>query len=335
MTIAKRAAGGLALAAFLAVSGCASPRYGRMSAPDGSRAFGLEFGADRAATERALAAAGIATRAAPGDQDALLAQRCPSAPVEAPCRLLFGPQGLYAAQIEVPAREAGSLESSVAKELGAPDRLASEQAAAADGLSSLVAGWDRPGWTISIATTGPAQPALAILRVEHDASAPPVVAGVSLGGLREDVERALDQQGATVVQRDAGATTYVGCPQGDGGAMACVVTFHGGRAAAVTEVHPVPPEDSAALAEWRLLAERYERDIGRRPSLYCPDDGPDRVEGDCTATWSSVRLTVVVGAHRNAGASHRGAISVYTAFTYPPLAAVAGEQLAGEQGEAQ
>ena len=40
---------------------------------------------------------------------------------------------------------------------------------------------------------------------------------------------------------------------------------------------------------------------------------------------------VVVGAHRNAGSSHRGAISVYTAFTYPPLGAASAE----EQGEAR
>ena len=61
-------------------------------------------------------------------------------------------------------------------------------------------------------------------------------------------------------------------------------------------------------------------EIGRAPDTTCPAEGPDRVGGDCTAAWSSDRLVVVVGAHRNAGARHRGAISVYTAFTYPPLA---------------
>ena len=79
--------------------------------------------------------------------------------------------------------------------------------------------------------------------------------------------------------------------------------------------------DREALGAWRILARRFERDIGRPPKTICPDAGPDRVAGDCTATWTSDRLVVVVGAHRNAGASHRGTISVYTAFTYPALAA--------------
>ncbi len=35
---------------------------------------------------------------------------------------------------------------------------------------------------------------------------------------------------------------------------------------------------------------------------------------------------VTVGAHRTAGSKHRGAISVYTAFTYPPLAAADEEE---------
>ena len=55
--------------------------------------------------------------------------------------------------------------------------------------------------------------------------------------------------------------------------------------------------------------------------------GPDRIVGDCTATWSSDRLVVVVGAHRNAGSSHRGTISVYTAFTYPALAPAPDEEI--------
>jgi hypothetical protein len=336
MTTTSRGAGAFVLAVSLSLAGCSSFRYARMPAPEGDRALGLEFGADRAETERALAAERIAARAAPDDADALLADRCPVTPVRAPCRLLFGPQGLYAAQVEVPARDAGALASSVEKGLGVPDRAAPEQTAAAEGLSTVVAGWERPGWTISVSTTAAAvQPALGVLRVEYDRAAPPVVAGVPLGRLRDDVEHVLDHQGATVVQRDAGSTTFLGCPHGAGDAMSCVVLFRARRAAAVTEVHPAPADDKGALAAWRLLVKRFEKDIGRAPVTACPDDGPDRVEGDCTATWASDRLVVVVGAHRNAGASHRGAISVYTQFTYPPLASAPGEDVAEGAVEAQ
>ena len=88
----------------------------------------------------------------------------------------------------------------------------------------------------------------------------------------------------------------------------------------MTEIEPSAGDDRASLSAWRLLAKRFEKDIGRAPRESCPEAGPDRVAGDCTATWTSERLVVVVGAHRNAGASHRGAIAVYTAFSYPPLA---------------
>ena len=102
----------------------------------------------------------------------------------------------------------------------------------------------------------------------------------------------------------------------------------------MTEIHPTVPDDRGALSAWRVLAKRYERDIGRAPETACPPEGPDRVAGDCTATWASDRLVVVVGAHRNAGASHRGAISVYTAFTYPALGAGAGVDEPALQAEA-
>lgn len=334
-TISPMARAAATVLAALAFAGCVFGGYSRMPAPDGARALGLEFGADRAATERALRDARVAARPAPDDPDALLAERCPVTPVEGPCRLLFGPQGLYAAEVEVPARDASSLASSVEKGLGVPDRAPSEQAAAAEGLSTLVAGWVRSGWTISVSTTPAAvQPALAVLRVEYDETAPPVVAGIPLGRVRQHVEHALERQGALVVQRDAGTTTYLGCPHGAADALSCVVLFRGGRAAAVTEILPGAGDDRAALAAWRVVAKRFERDIGRAPETICPDYGPDRVAGDCTATWSSERLTVVVGAHRNAGSSHRGAIAVYTAFTYPPLAAKPGDDAAVEDGEA-
>jgi hypothetical protein len=299
--------------------GCASLRYDRLEAPAGSRALGLEFGASRAATEAALRAAGIPVRPAPADADALLADRCPGAPVRGPCRILFGPRGLYAAELEAPASDAEALADAVRKGLGRPDRVGDAQGQ--DGAPALVAGWDRPGWTITVTRGGAgAQGATSVCRVEYDLASPPVVAGVPLGRLREDVEHALDVQGATVVQRDRGTSTYLGCPQGSGDALSCVVTFRDGRAAAVTEILPVVPDDAGALTSWRILSKKYERDIGRVPETACPPYGPDRVAGDCTATWLSDRLVVVVGAHRIAGSKHRGAISVYTSFTYPPLA---------------
>lgn len=325
----RRAARLAALAAPLAVAtfGCASTRYGRMAVPADASALGLGFGADRAAVAAALGAAQIDVREAADDGDALVAERCPSAPVAAPCRLVFGPQGLYAAQIDVPQQDVYRLAEAVEGGLGAPDQH-EDPAPPADGIPSLVAGWHRPGWTVTVARTASSQarPAAALLRVEYDAAAPPVVAGVPLGRVRDSVEAALERQGAMLVARDEGTSTYLGCPQGADAALSCVVLFRGGRAAAVTEIHPVTGDDKAALSAWRILAKRYEKDIGRPPQTTCPDAGPDRVGGDCTATWASDRLVVTVGAHRNAGASHRGAISVYTAFAYPPLASRVGDE---------
>jgi hypothetical protein len=300
-------------------SGCASLRYDRLEAPSGSRALGLEFGATRAATQASLGAAGIAVRPAPADADALLADRCPGAPVRGTCRLVFGLRGLYAAELEAPAADADALADAVRKGLGRPDRVGDVMGQ--DSGPALVAGWDRPGWTITVTRGGVgAGGAASVCRVEYDAASPPVVAGVPLGRLRRDVEHALDVQGATVVHRDPATSTYLGCPQGSGDALSCVVIFREGRAASVAEILPVVGDDAGALGAWRILAKRYERDIGRAPETACPADGPDRVAGDCTATWSSDRLVVVVGAHRIAGSKHRGAISVYTSFTYPPLA---------------
>jgi hypothetical protein len=317
----KLRAGAVALAVSTSMlGGCAATRSARFAAPDGAAALGLPFGRDRAAAERALREAGTPFRAAADDPDAILADRCPASPVASPCRLLFGPLGLYAAEIEVPAAEAGALASAVERGLGRPD--ATTASSPAKGGPTLLAAWHRPGWSWTVARAG----SVAALRVESDSAAPPVVAGVALGGRRADVEGGLERQGATLVQRDATATTYVGCPQGSGDALSCVVLFHDGRAASVTEVHPAASDDQAALGAWEALARRFEKDIGRPPVTACPDSGPDRVGGDCTATWASDRLVVVVGAHRNAGASHRGGISVYTAFTYPPLAAKADEE---------
>lgn len=322
MTTISRAAGPLLL---LVLSGCASLRYGAMAPPDGGSALGLAFGADRAAAEEALRAARIDVRPSPTDPDALVADRCPSAPAATPCRLFFGPQGLYAAHLEVPARDASALAKAVAKGLGPPD-LGADRAPPAEGLPVRVAGWLRPGWTVTVARLAPRTPAaVALLRVEHDPAAPPVVAGVPLGRLRGEVELALERQGAVLVERDDSTSTYLGCPHGDGDALTCVVAYRDGRAASITEVQRGAGDDREALAAWRVLARRFEKDIGRPPRTVCPASGPDRVGGDCIAAWTSDRLVVVVGAHRNAGASHRGTISVYTAFTYPPLAPREGE----------
>lgn len=306
------AAAALAFALF----GCASLRYSRMDPPDGARALGIDFGTGRDDAARALRERGVAVREVAGDRDALLADHCPDAPVKAPCRLLFGPQGLYAAQVEVPASQTGALKGVVEQALGGADEVR-DDAPTGRGVAIPIASWHRPGWTVGISRAGGG---LAVLRVEYDPAAPPVVAGVPLGRLREDIERALEEQGATVVHREAQETTYLGCPEGAGEALSCVVHFRHGRGAAVTEIHPSPQDEKDALTAWRILAKRFEREIGHAPATNCPDSGPDRVGGDCTATWSSDRLVVVVGAHRNAGKEHRGAISVYTAFTYPPLA---------------
>jgi hypothetical protein len=327
MTHWTRAAAAIAAAAPLFI-GCAGARYARMAPPDGASALGLEFGAERDAVVRSLRAAGIAARDAADDADAVVADRCPGAPVRAPCRLWFGPQGLYAAQLEVPASDAGALRSAVERGLGAPDRE-EEPAPPVEGIPTVLAAWRRPAWTVTVARAAPhVSPPAALLRVEHDPAAPPVVAGVPLGRVRDDVEAALERQGAVLVQRDDSASTYLGCPQGDPDALSCLVLFRAGRAAAVTEVHPAPAGDEEALAAWRGLARRFERDIGRPPRTSCPDGGPDRVAGDCTATWASDRLVVTVGAHRNAGSSHRGTISVYTAFAYPALPAGPDEESA-------
>ncbi len=305
---------------LLVLGGCATLRYGRMDPPDGPRAFGVEFGSPRAAVERRLRDAGILGHAAPGEPDVFVALRCPGAPVERQCRLDFGPQGLYAVQLEVPASEASALVSAVERGLGGPARRAPE--APASGLPVVIAAWDRPGWTVAV-TQRPAggdDSAAAVLRVEWDEAAPPVVAGVPLGRRRDEVEAALSRQDAVLAARDEETTAYLGCPQGAPDAISCAVLFKGGRAASVTEVHAAPVEDPEALEAWRLQAARMEKEIGRAPQIACPEEGPDRVAGDCTATWASSRLVVVVGAHRNAGAKHRGGISVYTAWSYPSLA---------------
>jgi hypothetical protein len=304
---------------LLLLGGCASVSYSRLQKPSGTRALGLPFGAQRDAVEAVLRDAGIPFTDAPGDPDALVATRCPDAPARGACRLTFGSRGLYAAQIEAPAADAGKLVAAAEEGLGKPTRRDGEDAKEEGPV--VVAAWDRDGWTVGVSRNAPRDGSpSSTLRVELDAATPPVVAGVPLGRRRADVEHALQLQGAVVVARDDEATTYLGCPKGDGAALTCVVSFVDDRAASVTEVHPTPAEDQEALASWRVLAGRWTAEIGRDPVTFCPASGPERATGDCTATWSSERLVIVVGAHRNAGGDHRGVLSVYTAWSYPSVA---------------
>ena len=136
-------------------------------------------------------------------------------------------------------------------------------------------------------------PPVAVLRVEHDPAAPPVVAGVLLGRLREDVEIALERQGAILVQRDASSSTYLGCPQGASEALSCLVIFRGGRAAAVTEIHPAQGGDREALGAWRILARRLERDIGRPPLVVHASAGELPRHGEFHRTGLHRRDTVM------------------------------------------
>jgi hypothetical protein len=237
-------------------------------------------------------------------------ERCPGAPVAGPCRLLVGPAGLYALEQGVPVAEEGALVGALTRGLGAPSRAASGE---------LVAAWEPPGWTVAVARRLALSPPQATLRAEFDAATPPTVSGVPLGRRRADVELVLRLQGAAAIQRDQDASSYLGCPLGDAEAVSCTVTFRAGRAAALTEVLPGDPDDRHAMEAWRARSDAVAREIGRPPEVRCPSGGPDRTEGDCTATWSSERLVVVVGAHRSPGGQHRGAISVYLGFSYPPL----------------
>jgi hypothetical protein len=314
MTTPSGRLAGLLLCALSAA--CATGGLRRLEPPAGPAAFGLRFGAPRAEVEASLAAAGVASRPDPGDADALVAERCPGAPVPGPCRLLLGPAGLYAAEQDVPVAQASALAAAVTRGLGPPGR-----AAAGD----LVAAWEPPGWTVAVARHEVLTPPVATLRAEFDAATPPTVAGVPLGRRRADVELTLRLQGATPIQRDEDATSYLGCPRGDADAISCTVTIREDRAAAVTEVLPGDPDDRRAMAAWRARSDAMAREIGRQPEIRCPPGGPERVEGDCTATWSTERLVVVVGAHRSPGGQHRGAISVYLGFSYPPLGAKDGD----------
>jgi hypothetical protein len=325
MTTSNFAGAGRLAAALLLAGGCASVSYARLEKPAGEVAMGLTFGTPRAAVEVALRDAGIPFTDAPGDPDALVASRCPAGPTRTTCRLVFGPKGLYAAQIEAPPADADKLVAAAEAGLGDPTRRGEADASAAEGVPRVLAAWDRDGWTVGVTQQAATRAGgTAVLRVELDAVAPPVVAGVPLARRRVEVEHVLERQGAVVVQRDDEATTYLGCPLGDGSAVTCVVSFQGDRAASVTEVHPTPPADDEALAAWKVFAARLATEIGREPVTACPPNGPERATGDCTAVWASDRLVIVVGAHRNAGGKHRGGISVYTAWSYPSLAPEGG-----------
>jgi hypothetical protein len=310
--------GGAALAAALLSAGCAAggkvaTAPARIEPPlTGPAAFGVEFGAERAAVEARLSQAGVAAQPDPGDQDALRLERCPGAPAAAPCRLLFGPAGLYALEQDVPAAQADELVSAAGRWLGAPRRPQGKDQA-------VLAAWEPPGWTVAVARHAQLTPPVATLRAEWDEATPPLVSGVPLGRRRGDVELVLRLQGATLIQQDDESTSYLGCPLGDGDAVSCTITWRQGRAAAVTELWPASGDDQAAMDAWKARADAMEKEIGRPPQRVCPSGGPERVGGDCTASWSSDRLLVVVGAHRSPGGQHRGPIAVYVGYAYPPL----------------
>jgi hypothetical protein len=247
-----------------------------------------------------------------------MADRCPGLPRPGPCRLVFGPAGLYAAGQDAPVAEADGLVEAATLGLGPPQRPAAAPA-------GVVAAWAPDGWTVAVARHPDLSPPLATLRAEWDAATPPVVSGVPLGRRRADVELSLGMQGAAVLGRDDESTSWLGCPRGEPEAISCTVVFREGRAAAVTEVLPAAGDDRSAMEGWRARVDAMAREIGRDAEVLCPPGGPERLGGDCTATWRTDRLVVVVGAHRSPGGQHRGAISVYTGYSYPPLGVVRGD----------
>ncbi len=326
---ASRAAG--ALAALAACTHSPVVKTVPFQAPAGARAFGLEFGREPGEVARALRAAGIpGMRLDESDEDTWVADRCPAAPLEAPCRLSFGPRGLYAAEVRRPAPSPADVEAvraALERELG-PGRA--PEPAGAEDEPALAALWERSDWTVTLARGAPEAAGPVVIRAEYEPAAPPVVAAVPLYGRRELVEALLAGRGAVLLQRDAESSTWLACPGGAPEAVSCVVEFRQGRAAALTEVYPRAEGDDEAMAEWRRRSARLEIAIGRPPSVSCPDRGPERVGGDCTASWHGERLTVVVGAHRNAGGRHRGGISVYTTWAYPLLVSAGAPPEPGE-----
>ncbi len=299
-----------ALAALLA--GCATARTPPpLAGPQGDRLHGLAFGSARPAVEAALLAAGLGARPDAEDVEILHLDRCPGPTPSGPCRLLFGPAGLYASEQELGASSDGEVEGLVAavtRAFGPPEREPRHASGPA-----LAARWERGGWTVAL--WRPAGAARALLRAEWDAATPPVVAGVSLGRRRAAVESYLLRRGAVEVDRDASTTSYLGCPDGAPSAHACVVEFHGNRAAAVVEVSGRIEDDWAAQAAWRARTAELTRLLGRPPEVTCPEGA---VEG-CLASWRGDRLSVVVGAQRGKGSRRRGSLSVYVAWSYPPL----------------
>ena len=206
MTIPR--AGLVALALHPLLAGClGGAGLRRFDPPSGADAFGVTFGTARAAVEKKLTAAGARPRPEPAEADALVVDSCPGAPVEARCVFHFSPGGLYAAEQQVPLADTAALVRAVKKGLGEP--------VAATAGSDVVASWEPAGWSVAVARHPEWKPPVATFRAEFDAAAPPVVAGVPLGRLRADVEALLATQGATLIQRDAEATSYLGCPLGE------------------------------------------------------------------------------------------------------------------------
>jgi len=298
-----------ALAALLCA--CAAARPVPLGGPQGSRLHGLPFGSPRSEVEAALQAAGLRARPDADDAEILHLERCPGETPPGPCRLLFGPAGLYASELELEAQGEGGLSALVAgvtRAFGPPDGDAHHLPGA-----GVAAHWERSGWTVALSR--PPEATRALLRAEWDAATPPVVAGVPLGRRRAAVEAHLLRRGAIEVDRDARTTSYLGCPDGAPSAHACVVEFHGNRAAAVVEVSGRIEEDFEAQAAWRARTAELARLLGRAPATTCPEGAVER----CVATWTGDRLAVVAGVERGRGGRRRGALSVYVSWAYPPL----------------
>lgn len=293
------------------------------AAPTDKRFLGLVFGKSIGDTEAALKEARIAARREGPDE--LIADRCPEAALPGPCRLEFGPAGLFAAAVAIPVAGATEVEDllvRLAPVLGRATRLG-EPEAALEGSGTFSARFaDTTGFGIAVEVVRTDGAGVAVLRAEHEDLAPPQVAGVRLARSRVRNEALFGARGIEALEReDEAATVFRRCPQGSDGARACRIDYREGQVAAVTEVYGSFRDGPAALAEWHRRTRALAEEIGVEAGAECPADGPPP-GGDCTASWAdqaNERLLVVVGAHQNASGPRRGEITVYALWGWPPL----------------
>jgi hypothetical protein len=318
--------------AALAFAACAtggkglapSPSTAAAPAPPRDRRFlGLPFGKSIADTEADLARLGITARREGPDE--LIADRCPETALPGPCRLEFGPAGLFAAAVATPVPGAEGVEEllvRLAPALGPATRVG-EPEAALEGSGTFSARFGgAAGFGLALEAVASAGAALAVLRAEHEDLAPPQVAGVRLARSRARNEALFEARGIPALEReDEAATVFRRCPQGSEGARACRIDYREGKVAAVTEVYGSFKDGPAALAEWHRRTQALAEEIGVAAGAECPAEGPPP-GGDCTASWAdpaNERLLVVVGAHQNASGLRRGEITVYALWGWPPL----------------